>query len=99
MKLRRYEVILLLIVLLSFMLLGAGSISVYFGTVRATQDGKLTMMLKGGSEKTLKMNKDTRVFAAGRLVPFTRIKPNSQVQAAADSDGLCLQVVVEEGPK
>jgi hypothetical protein len=45
------------------------------------------------------MNKDTKVFASGRIVPFTRIMPNSQVQAAVNGDGLCLQVVVEEGPK
>ena len=99
MKLIRYEVLLLLVMLLSFLLLGAGDIEVYFGTVRTSQDGKMTLMLKGGGETTLKMNKDTRVFAAGRTVPITRIKPNSKVQAAANSDGLCLQVVVEEGPK
>jgi len=99
MKLIRYEVLLLLVVLLSFLLLGAGNIAVYFGTVRTTQDGRMTLLLKNGSETTLKMNKDTRVFAAGRIVPFSRIKPNSQVQAAVNPDGLCLQVVVEEGPK
>jgi len=99
MKLIRHEVLLLLVMLLSFMLLGAGNIAVYFGTVRTTQDGRMTLMLKGGGEKVLKMNKDTKVFAAGRNVPFTRIKPNSQVQAAVNPDGFCLQVVVEEGPK
>lgn len=99
MKLIRCEVILLLVVLLSFMLLGAGDITVYFGTVRITQDDRMTLMLKNGGEKTIKMNKDTRAFASGRIVPFTRIKPNSHVQAAVNDDGLCLQVVVEEGPK
>ena len=99
MKLIRCEVILLLVMLLSFMLLGTSDISVYFGTIRTTQDGKMTLMLKSGGEKTIKMNKDTKAFASGRIVPFTRIKPNSHVQAAVNGDGLCLQVVVEEGPK
>lgn len=99
MKLIRHEVLLLLVMLLSFMLLGAGNIVVYFGTVRTTQDGKMTLMLKRGGEMILKMNKDTKVFASGRIVPFSRIMPNSQVQAAVNPDGLCLQVVVEEGPK
>ena len=99
MKLIRYEVLLLVVLIVSFMLMGAGSVAVYFGTIRTTQDGKMTLLLKGGGEKTLRMNKETKVFASGRIVPFTRIKPNSQVQAVANDDGLCLQVVVEEGPK
>ena len=99
MRLLRNEVFLLLIVFLSLMLLGAGNIAVYFGTVRSSQDGKLILLLKNGGERTLKMNRDTKVLAAGRIVPFTRIKPNSVVQAAVDFDGVCLQVVVEEGPK
>ena len=99
MKLMRMYLFLMFVILSSFMLFGAGNIAVYFGTVRTTQDGKMTLMLKGGGEKTLKMNKDTKVFASGRTVPFTRIKPNSHVQAAVNGDGLCLQVVVEEVPK
>lgn len=99
MKLIWCGMILLLAVLLSFMLVGAGDISVYFGTVRTTQDGRMTLMLKNGGEKNVRMNKETKVFTSGRIVPFTRIKPNSHVQAAVNSDGLCLQVVVEEGPK
>lgn len=96
----RRKVILLLVMLLSFMLMGAGNIEVYFGTVRATtKDGRMTLMLKNSGEKTVKMNKETKVFAGGRIVPSTRIKPNSHVQAAVNGDGLCLQVVVEEGPK
>ena len=99
MKLIRCEVILVPVVLLSFMLLGAGDIAVYFGTIRTTQDGTMTLMLKDGGEKTIRVNRDTKAFASGRIVPFTRIKPNSHVQAAVNGDGLCLQVVVEEVPK
>ena len=99
MKLIRCEIFLPLVVLLSFMVLGAGNIAVYFGTIRTVQDGRITLMLKNGGEKTIKMNKDTKAFASGRVVPFTRIKPNSLIQAAVNGDGLCLQIVVEEGPK
>ena len=99
MKPIKCEVILLLVVLLSFILLGAGDITVYFGTIRTTQDGRMTLMLKNGGEKTIQMNKETKAFASGRIVPFTRIKPNSHVQVAVNDDGLCLQIVVEEGPK
>ena len=100
MKLIQSNMILLLVIMsLSCIVLGAGTITVYFGTIRATQGDRMTLMLKDGGEKTLKMNQDTKVFASGRTVPFTRIKPNSHVQAAVNGDGLCLQVVVEEGPK
>ncbi len=99
MKRIRFEMIILMVVLLSFMLLGAGNIAVYFGTVRTIHDDRMTLLLKNGGERTIKMNKNTKAFASGRIVPFTRIKPNSHVQAAVNGDGLCLQIVVEEGPK
>lgn len=99
MKMIRYEVILVMVILFSCILLGAGDIAVYFGTVRNIQDNRMMLIMKNGSEKSVKLNNDTRVFASGRLVPYTRIKPNSHVQAAVNGDGLCLQLVVEEGPK
>lgn len=98
MKLLRREMFLILL-LLSCMLLGAGDIAVYFGTIRTLHENRLTLMLKDGGEKSIKMNNETRAFVSGRIVPFTRIKPNSHVQAAVNGDGICLQIVVEEGPK
>lgn len=99
MKLFRREMFLLLILLLSCMLLGAGDIDVYFGTIRTLHENRLTLMLNDGREKNIKLNDETKAFVSGRIVPFTRIKPNSHVQAAVNGDGICLQIVVEEGPK
>lgn len=81
------------------MLLGASEVNVYFGRVRDTQGDKMILLLKGGGEKSIRLNKDTIAFSTGRQVPYTRIKNNSDVQAAVNSDGLCLQIVVEEAPK
>ncbi len=86
-------------VLLSILCMGAGSVTVLHGMVRTIKGSDMVVMLKNGSERTVKLSKDTRVFLSGDLSPYRLIKPNSKVEVAVNSDGKCLQVVVQEGPK
>jgi hypothetical protein len=80
-------------------LLGAGKVSVYFGTVRSIDAEKITLLAKNGSEKKLRINSSTRSFVSGKLLPATAIMPHSRVQIAVDDQDVCLQIVVEEVPK
>jgi len=81
------------------LLLGAGDVHVYFGTVQACTPDKISIVQKDGGEKSFKVNGATRVFVTGRLLPVTRIRPNTRVQVAVDRHDVALQIVVEEAPK
>jgi len=89
----------LVVLVVPVFLLGAGDITVYFGTVRSVRADKVTVLLKDGSEKSCKVTDKTRSFVSGRLLPVTRIRPNSHVQIAVDGQDVCRQIVVEEAPK
>lgn len=91
-----------LVLSLNFMLftnLWASVATVYNGIVKSIKGPDMVLLQGGGAEKSVRLTKETRVFASGKVVPYSRIKPNSIVQVAITDDGRCLQVVVEEGPK
>lgn len=73
--------------------------SSYYGMVKSVRGVDLVIIQKDGHEKSMKLSKETRVFASGRVVPYTRLKPNSVVRVAVIDGSKCIQVVVEEGPK
>ena len=79
--------------------MGAGNVTVFNGMIRAIKGPEIVLILKNGSEKHIKLNKDTRVLIGRERSPFSFIKPNSKVEVVVNSDGKCLQVVVQEGPK
>ncbi len=99
MKVLRLLTLALTLNLILFSLLPASLATVYNGIVKSIKGADMVLMQKGGAESSVQLTKDTRVFASGKIVPYSRIKPNSIVQVSIASDGRCLQVVVEEGPK
>jgi len=80
-------------------LTGFGNVSVYQGSVRAIGADSITILNNNGTQQKFIVNNLTRTFVSGKILPVTRIKPNSHVQIAVDGNDVCLQIVVEEVPK
>jgi len=99
MRILRLFFVVVIMALGSFFVMGAGNVTVFNGMIRTIKGSEMILILKNGSEKHIKLNNDTRVFIGMERSPFSFIKPNSKVEVAVNSDGKCLQVVVQEGPK
>lgn len=78
---------------------GFGDVNVYQGIVSKISPNGITILTKSGGQRTFKIDTQTKTFVSGRVLPATRIKPNSHVEVAVNSDDVCLQIVVQEGPK
>ncbi|NTV49685.1 MAG: hypothetical protein HGB32_02560 [Geobacteraceae bacterium] len=99
MRILRLLFVVVVMALSSSFVMGAGSVNVFNGMIRNIKGPDMVVILKNGSEKQLKIDKDTRIFIGSERSPYSFIKPNSMVEVSINSDGKCLQVVVQEGPK
>ena len=99
MKILKVIFITVVMALAALIVMGAGNVTVFNGMIRTIKGSEMVLILKNGSEKQVRLNKDTRVLIGRERSPFSFIKPNSKAEVAVNSDGKCLQVVVQEGPK
>ena len=99
MRIFRLSCIMVIVALASLFAMGAGSVTVFSGMIRTIKGSEMVLILKNGSEKQVRLNKDTRVLIGNERSPSSFIKPNSKVEVAVNSEGKCVQVVVYEVPK
>jgi hypothetical protein len=90
---------LLSLALLALLLSGAGSFKLHEGAVRSVTSNSITIADKGGFEQTLSVNTSTQVYISGKVLPVRRIRRNSLVEIAANSQDVCLRIVVREVPR
>jgi hypothetical protein len=73
--------------------------TLYSGTIRSVNDGKLVLVGDRGYERSLRVTKETICFINGRETKCSKIHPESKARIDVLENGICYRIVIDQAPQ